>query len=262
MSSITPIKLSDKQGAAEFRAAPAEGLVRSTARYLLRTEVRGSTTSYYQADGLDSVTSLSNSSGALANTYTYDSYGKLTASTGAVANPFRYTGREFDPETGIYEYRARYYDPNVGRFTSEDPIEFGGGVNFYRYARNNPLINIDPAGLDAYDWIGKGHSWNTKANCFISYYFCLAGIAKTRQSLDQMTDSAVTNTSDAMGSQGGYSNQRVKCGLNQDKNCKDALDRCIKLALTNPFPPPWWLKDLISWAGGPTPKPPAPTPKP
>src|SRR5206468_5182591 len=51
-------------------------------------QVRSSTTSYYQQDGLDSVTSLSNSGGSLANTYTYDSFGKLTGSAGALTNPF------------------------------------------------------------------------------------------------------------------------------------------------------------------------------
>lgn len=78
--------------------------------------LRSSTTSYYQADGLGSITSLSNSSGALANTYTYDSFGALSASSGSVVNPFQYTGREWDSETGIYYYRARYYDSGVGRF--------------------------------------------------------------------------------------------------------------------------------------------------
>ena len=60
------------------------------------TELRSGTTSYYQQDGLGSVTSLSNGAGALANTYTFDSYGTLKASTGALASPFQYTGREFD----------------------------------------------------------------------------------------------------------------------------------------------------------------------
>jgi len=110
-------------------------------------ETRGSTTSYYQADGLGSVTSLSNSSAALANTYAYDSFGKLTASTGTVTNPYRYTGRDFDSETGLYYYRARYYDPNIGRLISEDPIRFKGGVNFYAYVGNNPLNLTDPSGL-------------------------------------------------------------------------------------------------------------------
>ena len=109
--------------------------------------LRSGTPSYYELDGLGSVTSLSNSAGALVNTYTYDSFGKRTASTGTLLNPFQYTGREFDPETGIYEYRARYYDPTVGRFKSEDPIRFKGGINFYGYVGNNPINRTDPDGM-------------------------------------------------------------------------------------------------------------------
>jgi RHS repeat-associated protein len=110
-------------------------------------QLRSGTTSYYQQDGLGSVTSLSNSADAVSETYTYDSYGKLTASTGTLTNPFQYTAREFDAETGIYEYRARYYDQNVGRFLSEDPIAFKAGINFYKYVSNNPLSWRDPTGL-------------------------------------------------------------------------------------------------------------------
>ncbi len=84
--------------------------------------LRSGGTSYFHADGLGSVTSLSNAAGSIANTYTYDSFGKLTASTGSLVNPFQYTARESDMETGLYYYRARYYDPNAGRFISEDPI--------------------------------------------------------------------------------------------------------------------------------------------
>jgi YD repeat-containing protein len=60
-------------------------------------ELRSSTTDYYEADALGSITSLSNGTGALANTYTYDSFGNLTASTGTARNYFQYTAREFDP---------------------------------------------------------------------------------------------------------------------------------------------------------------------
>jgi RHS repeat-associated protein len=95
--------------------------------------LRGSATSYYSADGLGSVTSLTNTSGANAQTYTYDSFGNLTASSGSLTNSFRYTGWEFDTETSLYYYRARYYDPTVGRFISEDPTGFKGGLNFYPY---------------------------------------------------------------------------------------------------------------------------------
>lgn len=72
----------------------------------------------------------------------------MIASTGTLVNPFQFTGREFDPETGIYNYRFRYYDQNVGRFISEDPIAWRGGINFYPYADGNPVSETDPLGLD------------------------------------------------------------------------------------------------------------------
>jgi RHS repeat-associated protein len=110
-------------------------------------ELRSGTASYYEADGLGSSTSLTNSAGTVAGTYTYDSFGLLTASSGTLINPFQYTGREADNETGLYYYRARYYNPPIGRFLSEDPIEFKGGTNFYAYVGNNPLNKRDPRGL-------------------------------------------------------------------------------------------------------------------
>jgi len=109
-------------------------------------------TSYYEADGLGSVTSLTSSSSALATTYTYDSFGELTNSTGSLQNPFRYTAREFDTETNLYYYRARYYDASVGRFVSEDPIRFDGGPDFYVYVAENPINYIDPSGEIHYNY--------------------------------------------------------------------------------------------------------------
>ena len=85
-------------------------------------ESRSGTVSYYEQDGIGSVTSLTNSSGTVAQTYTYDSFGNQTASSGSLTNFFRYAGREFDTETGLYYYRARYYDPSTGRFLSEDRL--------------------------------------------------------------------------------------------------------------------------------------------
>jgi RHS repeat-associated protein len=72
----------------------------------------------------------------------------VTGSSGSLANPFQYTGREFDSETGLVYYRARYYDVTVGRFLGEDPAQFAGGdVNVYRYVQNNPVVFMDPTGL-------------------------------------------------------------------------------------------------------------------
>ena len=77
----------------------------------------------------------------------YDSFGKLTASTGSLVNAFQYTARESDTETGLYYYRARYYDPSAGRFFGEDPMGFGGSSNFYAYVSNSPISLSDPLGL-------------------------------------------------------------------------------------------------------------------
>jgi RHS repeat-associated protein len=112
------------------------------------SELRSGTMSYYEQNGLGSVSSLSNSAATLANTYSYDSFGKLTASTATLTNPLQYTGREFDPETEIYYCRARYFDQSIGRFISEDPIRFKGGINFYGYALNNPVLFVDSFGLE------------------------------------------------------------------------------------------------------------------
>jgi RHS repeat-associated protein len=109
--------------------------------------LRSSTTSYYHADGLGSVTSLSNGAGALAQTYGYDSFGKQLSATGSLTNPFQYTARELDSESGLYFYRARHYDPTIGRFLSEDPLRFSGGTNFYAYVSNRSVDFVDAFGL-------------------------------------------------------------------------------------------------------------------
>jgi RHS repeat-associated protein len=114
------------------------------------SELRSGMTSYYETDGVGSITSLMNSSATIVDSYTYDAFGNLSASTGSITNPFRYTGRESDPETGLYYYRARYYDPATGRFTSEDPIWPAGDLNQFGYAKAGPINWIDPLGLKTY----------------------------------------------------------------------------------------------------------------
>jgi len=111
------------------------------------TPIANSTLFYHQ-DGLGSVTDLTDSVGATAKSYSYDAYGNILESPGAVEQPYTYTGREFDSETGLFYYRARYYDPASGRFLQKDPIGFAGdGDNFYTYVLNNPVNLSDPSGL-------------------------------------------------------------------------------------------------------------------
>ncbi len=124
---------------------------------------RSGSTSYYQADALGSVTSLTSSTGSVANTYTYDSFGNVTNSTGSLRNPFFFAGREYDNETSLYFNRARYYSPSTGRFISEDPIRFWGGANFYGYVFNSPTNFVDPFGL-------CGKQRGDKTFCALSAY--------------------------------------------------------------------------------------------
>jgi RHS repeat-associated protein len=114
--------------------------------------LRSSTTSYFEQDGLGSVTSLTDNTGALAQTYTYDSFGNIIATSGSLVNSLRYTGREFDTETGLFYYRTRYYDPLAGRFLTEDPTGILGGINYYDYALNDVANLNDPLGLDGHTW--------------------------------------------------------------------------------------------------------------
>jgi RHS repeat-associated protein len=70
-------------------------------------------------------------------------------STGTLTNLVRYTGREYDTETGLYYYRARYFDSATGRFWNSDPAGFlGKNINLYEYADNQPNNLVDPSGLD------------------------------------------------------------------------------------------------------------------
>ena len=102
---------------------------------------------YYHGNHQGSITHLTDSVGTIANSYVYDSYGRQLTVAEAVSQPFSYTGREYDAESGLYFYRARYFDANTGRFLSEDPIRRLGGLNLYQYARQNPVRYGDPRGL-------------------------------------------------------------------------------------------------------------------
>jgi RHS repeat-associated protein len=85
--------------------------------------------------------------GTILNFITYDSFGNILPGSDTPAR-FAYTGQEYDPESGLYYYNARYYDPKVGRFISQDPIGFeGGDSNLYRYVGNNSVNEVDPSGL-------------------------------------------------------------------------------------------------------------------
>ncbi|WLQ45627.1 RHS repeat-associated core domain-containing protein (plasmid) [Streptomyces laculatispora] len=111
--------------------------------YLTRTE--NGTTQVYLTDALGSVIGLANSDGTIATKYAYDPNGTATTTGTASTNPYTFTGRENDT-TGLLYYRDRYYDPQTGRFISQDPIGQAGGTNLYQYALSSPTTYTDPTG--------------------------------------------------------------------------------------------------------------------
>ncbi|MBL4847230.1 MAG: hypothetical protein JKY65_17055 [Planctomycetes bacterium] len=113
------------------------------------TAKRGDERFFYHYDQVRSVTSMTGKSGQIAARYSYDSFGRSKSSEGRAAkwNPHRYTSRTLDSETGLYDYRARTYSSELGRFTTPDPAGLAGGSNLYAYVGNAPLNYNDPFGL-------------------------------------------------------------------------------------------------------------------
>lgn len=126
-------------------------VVRYTYADDLVSQTRGSTASYYHYDGLGSTRALSRGDGSVSDRYTYDAFGVLKQSSGSTVNNYLFTGEQFDPNVGFYYLRARYYNPNSGRFISTDP--FAGSpydpmsLHKYLYAHANPVNNVDPTGM-------------------------------------------------------------------------------------------------------------------
>jgi RHS repeat-associated protein len=97
-------------------------------------------------DALGSTVALGDGTGTLQTQYTYEPFGITTQTGLASTSSYKYTGRE-DDGTGLMYYRARYYQPRLQRFISEDPIGFlGGDANLYGYVTENPLYYTDPSG--------------------------------------------------------------------------------------------------------------------
>lgn len=139
-------------------AAPTNLLLGTWADELLARS-QGTDTKVLLTDALGSTAALAGAGGTIQTQYSYEPFGKTTATGTASSNSTQFTGRENDG-TGIYYYRARYYDPSLQRFLSEDPWysrywrssekSLGVGGNLYAYVLDNPINFVDPMGLDVY----------------------------------------------------------------------------------------------------------------
>jgi RHS repeat-associated protein len=170
-----------------------------------RTDAAG--TYDYLTDALGSTLALTDATGASVEQYSYDPYGSQSASGAATTNSYTYTGRESDG-LGINYYRARYYNPQIGRFLSEDPLGLAGGdVNFYAYVANDPIDLIDPSGL----------TWESNWNYF--WDWALGRGAKTRnygpndpETQELMNSPGVNRLRDAFNNGGCKSQKHLSYG--------------------------------------------------
>ena len=145
---------------------------------------------FYQQNTLYSFFALTDTTGNIVEGYKYDAYGRPTVyqpgtngvvdfggddiitpgGLSAVGNPYLFTGRRYDPETGLYHYRTRYFDAMAGRFITRDFIGTWGEVlnvgNAYSYVGNSPISLLDPLGLQnerrVTDWMDKEYQQQLK----------------------------------------------------------------------------------------------------
>jgi RHS repeat-associated protein len=125
-------------------SASANLLAGGVDEFFQRTDAAGARS--FLTDALGSTLALADSSGTPQTQYTFEPFGSTSVTGTATTNSFAYTGRELDM-TGLYFHRGRYYNPQFGRFISEDPIGLLGGTNQYLYVGNSPTNGRDPFGL-------------------------------------------------------------------------------------------------------------------
>jgi RHS repeat-associated protein len=189
----------------------------------------GSTVNYFLADHLGSTNGLTDSSGNLTASTNYDAFGNAT--NAEFPSRYQFTGREYDSFTGLHYYRARFYDANLGRFISEDPIGFAGGdVNLYGYVWNNPLKWTDPTGKFPIWDHGWYYYYSKKcAETGIECANALNGANQSQQDLERMAQDAFNRGA------GSVSGLRFKAGYADNYYCRQ-MEEYAKYVYGDSFP--------------------------
>jgi RHS repeat-associated protein len=164
----------------------------------------------YHFDGTGNTVAMTDINKAVVNEYAYTPFGIIGHQQEAFPQPFKYVGQHgvMAEPNGFYYMRARYYDPNLGRFVSEDPIGFeGGDVNLYLYVRNNPVNLIDPRSKLAFYWhFGITFAAALNSGYGLSDSWSLANnvMAEDRSALSHNPNDTVIHAMDGQLPGGGY----------------------------------------------------------
>ena len=121
-------------------------------------------TYYYHKDYKGSVVALSDKAGEIVQTYSYDEFGGMQQGLGSIENPLTYTGQYFDKETGLYYFKNRYYDSELGFFLTKDPMGYVDGPNTYAYVGNDPVNFVDFFGTEK-----TSNPWKERLKGFFWY---------------------------------------------------------------------------------------------
>ncbi|WP_232242855.1 RHS repeat-associated core domain-containing protein [Paenibacillus sp. GSMTC-2017] len=117
---------------------------------LYRKDIATNKGGYYSYNGHGDVIKITDAAGNTLNSYDYDIWGNVISKTETMSNPFKYSGEIYDDESDLIYLRARFYDPSIGRFITEDTYEGKLNdpltLNLYTYVANNPLLYVDPSG--------------------------------------------------------------------------------------------------------------------
>ncbi len=113
---------------------------------------------HYHSDGNGNITAMMNRHGRLVAEYHYDPFGNLQGQAGPLAetNPYRFSSKQYQPNTGMYSYGFRFYEPSLQRWINQDPIAELGGINLYGFVGSDPVNFVDSDGRAAWGWVARG----------------------------------------------------------------------------------------------------------